>query len=126
MPDITPSAQEALDFLTGIERFLWRWSIERGFERPDSRLSRMTPKYGTVAAAHSVVANMWLLPAMISFFVSLPLLEVHGASSALRGVGWVFVVLLIVSFAFTVLRIVTASRAGRRFARRSAVSCTEH
>lgn len=105
----------ALGSLTKVERRLWGWSVRRGIERPGARLARMIPKYGVVAATHSVVGNLWLLPGLVAFFASLPLLEIRHGGGIMRGFGWFLVSCLVVSLACAVARIWTASRAGRTY-----------
>ena len=111
----TSDLEPALRSLTPIERRLWGWSVQRGIERPGARLARMIPKYGVVAATHSVVANLWLLPGIVAFFISLPLLEIPHGGGIMRGFGWFMVACLVVSLACAVARMVTASRAGRSY-----------
>jgi hypothetical protein len=114
-------AVEALDLdlalrsLTRVERHLWGWSVRRGIERPGARLARLIPKYGVIAATHSVVGNLWLLPGLAGFFLSLPLLEIRHGSEVMRGFGWFLVGCMVASLACAVTRIVTASRAGRSY-----------
>jgi len=105
----------AMGSLTRVERRLWGWSVRRGIERPGARLARMIPKYGVVAATHSVVGNLWLLPGIISFFASLPLLEIRHGSVTMRVFGWFLVGCLVASLTCAVTRTVTAFRAGRSY-----------
>ena len=111
--EATSNVELALQSLSPLERRLWGWSVRRGIERPGARLARMIPKYGVVAATHSVVGNLWLLPGMIALFLSLPLLEIHHGSGIMRAFGWFFVGCLVISITFAVTRIVTAARASR-------------
>jgi hypothetical protein len=65
--------QEALASLTPVERMLWGRAVRRNLNNPDSRLSRMLPKYGLRAATQSVIGNVWLVLVLTSFLVLFPI-----------------------------------------------------
>ena len=57
---------------------------------------------------------VWLIPALLGY-PSVPLLQDHPSGSAAWITGWVLLGTAIIAFGFAIFRLVTSSRAARRY-----------
>jgi len=110
---------QAMASVSGLERLLWGWSIRRNVQRPGTRLSKMVPKYGVVAATRGVVGNIWLAPAFLGF-ISIPLLEAAKPSMAAVVIGSLLAGVAVLSLLMAGYRVLTAWTAARQWRHRTA------
>jgi hypothetical protein len=105
----------ALRAVSGVERALFGWSISRNVRNDKSRFYALLPRYGPVGAARVIVANLWLLPAIILLVASVVLSVTSRPGDPDRAISYVLFVAFLVCAILMIGRAVSASRVGTRF-----------
>jgi uncharacterized membrane protein YbhN (UPF0104 family) len=104
----------ALLAISSLERAIFGGSIRRNIRNQRSRFYALQPKYGIAGSSQLIVAQLWLLPAIMFLIVAVALNLLSNGHQVMRQLSYVSFGLFVICALSMALRALAAARTSRR------------
>jgi hypothetical protein len=106
--------REALRSIGSLERLIWEGSIRRNIRNLDSRFYTLQTKHGIAGSTKLIVAQLWLLPAVMFLMIAVALNLMSTSQQLTRQFSYISFGLFFCCIFLMAFRALTAARTSRR------------